>query len=128
MKTIQNIIILSLVIIATSCATSKKADDNTISKERMELDAYAMANIECEYKIAQMQKDNNTDDKMQKVEFDNLNKQIGFFSKEIRKRYNSTNQLDDFYILVEKLKPELTTCKKLEELKNPEIEQQEKKK
>ena len=125
MKTIQKLLFIAVIIIASSCATTNKTTDNKVSEERMELDAYAMANIECEYKLAQMNKNINKEDKMALVKFNQIKDQITPFSNEIRARYTPTDQLNDFYILVNKLKPEFTVCKELKELEDSEAKKKE---
>ncbi len=117
MKKILAISAVMLGIAMSSCSTLKNNDDQAF-KERMQLDAYAKANIECELSLTKLQLNQNPDDRKLKTKYRNLNSEVSSFRRKIFRRYTDEgNMRAEFTNLVTESAPKLTVCKKLEELK-----------
>lgn len=115
MKTALTIFIALTLVVLSSCKITKQSTDNSISKERMELDAYALALIDCEYKMAVMEKNNNPGNKQIANNLDQIKSLLAKYSRSIKEQYIPSNQVKDVYTLSNTLKNQLSTCKKLEE-------------
>ena len=128
MKNIYLIIVLALGLNITSCSSLKHGDEAAQAKQRMQVDAYAMANIKCENNLTKLKLEDNKDDRKLRSQFDQLQTDITLFSWIINTRYRSSNDLSfEFNKLVKSAAKELTTCRQLKALeesreeKKPEI-------
>lgn len=116
MKNLYLLIAVALTVSITSCATVKSGSNSTISKERMQMDAYAMANIECEYKLSHIKLEDDRNDFRLQSQFNTMKQDITALSKIINERYNeSTGLRPEFNDLVKSSRVKLETCKQLQE-------------
>lgn len=121
MKNLYLIISVILAISITSCSilkseSKKNSSSPTISKEQMLMDAYALANIECEYKLSQLKLVDNRNDFKLRSEFNTTKEDITTLSKLVFKRYTKVNGLrSEFDDMVISVKMDLTTCRQLQE-------------
>ncbi len=122
MKNLYIIISVVLCLSITSCSTMKsgsKSSSTTVSKDRMQLDAIALANLECDYKLSLMKLDSNRNDFKLQSQFNDVKRDITALSKVINKRYNETKGLrDELNTMVNRAKEDLTTCRQLQEYEN----------
>ncbi len=115
MKKVSLIIVIALSTGISSCSIFKNNSDAAF-QQRMQVDAYAKANVECEYKLAKIDYSDNKDDRKLKIIARNLNTEVMAFRKEMFSRYNDVNKLQtQFNKLVNTSASNLTTCKKLKE-------------
>ncbi|MFK5856258.1 MAG: hypothetical protein QM503_09025 [Bacteroidota bacterium] len=109
MKNINLIIAVFLILNITSFAVASTGDD-----DRMQIDAYAKANIECEYKLAKLEYSMNSENSMVKAQLNELKADVTTFRQKMFKRYSDVDNLrSKFSKLVEASSDKLTTCKKL---------------
>ena len=125
MKNIYLIIVVVFSLSIVSCSTLKHGDEAAQAKQRMQVDAYAMANIECEYKLTQLQLEDNKDDRKLRSQFDQLQTDITLFTWVINSRYRTSNDLSyEFNKMVKSAGTELTTCRQVKAIE--EIREEEK--
>ncbi len=116
MKNLYLLIAVALTVSITSCATVKSGSNSTISKERMQMDAFAMANIECEYKLSHIRLEDDRNDFRLQSQFNTMKQDITALSKIINKRYNESSGLrPEFNDLVKSSRLKLETCRQLQE-------------
>ena len=115
MKNIQITIILVLSFSISSFAMLSKSGGS--EKEQMQVDAYAKANVECEYSLAKLQFSQDGDNKVLKLKVSELNKDVIAFRQKMFNRYSDMGNLKvEFTKMVESSASSLTSCKKLEAL------------
>jgi len=116
MKNIQITIVLVLTLSFSSFAMLTKSNDS--EKEQMRVDAYAKANIECEYSLAKLEYNQDETNKRLKGRVSELKGEVTIFRQKMFNRYNDIGNLNvEFTKLVKSSSSSLTTCKKLEALK-----------
>ena len=116
MKNLSLLIVVVLTVSITSCSTVKSGSKSPISKERMQMDAYAMANIECEYKLSHIKLEDNRNDFSLQSQFNAMKQDITALSKIINERYSdSTGLRSEFNELVKSARVKLETCRQLQE-------------
>jgi|TARA_B100000315_G_C14233846_1_gene432248 hypothetical protein len=99
--------------------SGSKDSNTTVSKERMQMDAIALANIECAYKLSLLKLEDNRNDFNLQSQFNTVRQDITALSKIINKRYNQTKGLrDELNNMVKRFKEDLTTCQQLQEYEN----------
>lgn len=119
------IIIVSLVALSiASCTTMKNnskghSKSSGISEERMQMDAYAMANVNCEYQLLKLKIKEDNNNRKLFSELDQLKKDMSAYSVTINTRYKNSRSISDkFSALMESSALELTTCKQFKVLKD----------
>jgi phage tail tape-measure protein len=119
MKNLYLLIAVALTLSITSCSTVKPGSNSTISKERMQMDAYAMANIECDYNLLNYSLEEDRNNFSLQSEFKALKQDYAEFLNVINERYNkSTGLRPEFNDLVKSSKKKLQACKKLQEFED----------
>ncbi len=127
MKNIYLIIVIALGLNFTACSTLKHGDEAAQAKQRMQVDAYAMANIECENNLTKLKLEDNKDDHKLRSQYDQLQTEITLFSWIINTRYRSSNELSfEFNKMIKSAATELTTCRQLEKLIESKAEEEDK--
>jgi len=115
MKKIQLIIVIALSLTVSSCAMFKNGN-NDAEKQRMQVDAYAKADIDCEYRFAKIKYAEDRNNKKLKVQIDQLKEKSTAFNMHIYKRYGDVGELrNQFNNLYKTSKTDLTSCKKIVE-------------
>jgi len=115
MKKLHIIIVLVLSFSFSSFAMLTK--NSASEKKQMQVDAYAKANVECEYSLAKLQYSQDSDNKVLKLKVNELNKNVTAFRQKMFNRYSDIGNLKvEFTKMVEASTSNLTTCKKLETL------------
>ena len=126
MKNIYLIIVVALGLNITSCSTLKHSDEAAHAKQRMQVDAYAMANIECEYKLTHLKLEDSINDRKLRLQFDQLKTDITSFSWIINTRYRSSNDISfKFNKMVKSAAVELTTCRQLKAFEESRAEEKD---
>ncbi|MBC8319858.1 MAG: hypothetical protein H8E34_03960 [Bacteroidetes bacterium] len=122
MKTIYTIILFTIIASLTSYsafAQGSKGHGKTpaVSKQRMKMDAYALANIKCEYKLNHMNFTANGNDPMLIAKVEKLRTDEATFLQYAINRYNGSEALlRKFNKKVESAAAKLSTCKQLKAL------------
>jgi len=136
MKNVYIIITLVLTLgINTNNVLAQGSDDNkthTISKEQMQIDAFAMANIECDYKLKLQQFAEDKNNHKLQTEFNTVKENMAKFTRLINTRYRKSQDTSkDFDKMVKSARSELTICSDLaayeeeKALKKAEMEESE---
>lgn len=116
MKHINLLFAIFLSLNFTSFAITNNGGDDAV-KERMQVDAYAKANIECEYQLAQLEYRDSNGDKVLKVKLAELKTDVDNFRQLMFIRYSDEGDMRaKFTKLVDASTDKLTTCKKLDAL------------
>lgn len=137
MKNLYLVITLVLTLgINTNNVLAQGGADNkthTISKEQKQVDAYAMANIECDYKLKLQQFSEDKKDHKLQSEFNTVKKNMATFTRLINNRYRKSPETSkQFDKMVESARSKLTICVDLvayeeeKALKKAEMEEAEK--
>ncbi len=122
MKNIQLLILIVIGLSFASCGVLKNGNKVT-SEERIQVDAYAKAYIECEYKFVRLQYKENPNDRLLKESAIQLKDNVIAFRQEIFRKYGDVgNSRIKFNELVEASTKDITMCKQLEELKQSIID------
>ncbi len=114
----KNIHITIVLILSLSFSSFAMLTKNSASeKKQMQVDAYAKANVECEYSLAKLQYSQDSDNKVLKLKVNELNKNVTAFRQKMFNRYSDIGNLRvEFTKMVEASASSLTSCKKLEAL------------
>ena len=108
----------------SSCAGLKKSDSH--SKENiMKVDAYAKAQVECEYELVKLKSLDNPTDVELKNEFTKLTEDVTILRQTFFKRYQDPEEdYVQFQKLVKKATPVLSVCRKVTEYKEAKEKQE----
>jgi citrate synthase len=122
MKNTYQLIILAIAIFVTSCGSLNKGHGK---KEQMKVDAYAMANSECEYELAKFLFLNSSPKTQAKLKGERNEKKVEqtILQQKFFKKYREPQEdHEEFRKMLLSVSSELTTCKKLETIKEEEEE------
>ncbi len=118
MKNNRGIIAVIIVGFLLSSCSVLNGGKQVSEKERVEVDAYAKANIECEYKLANLQWNEDKTNKKLKLERQNIKEEAIAFRRLIHKKYGDVGDTRiEFNKLVKSSEKHLSVCVKYEELK-----------
>lgn len=116
MKNLYTLLVVALTLSIASCSTMKSNSSSAMAKERMLMDANAMASIECEYKLSHLKLEDDRKDFKLQSQFATTRQDIAALSKILNKRYNdSTGLRPEFNKLVKSARVNLTICQQLQD-------------
>ncbi len=117
MKNNRGIIAVIIVGFLLSSCSVLNGGKQVSEKERIEVDAYAKANIECEYKLANLQYQEDKTNKKLKLARQNIKEEALAFRRLIHKKYGDVGDTRiEFNKLVKSSEKYLSVCVKYEEL------------
>ncbi len=115
MKKSYQFILLVLVVLTVSCGSLNEGHSK---KEQMKMDAYALANVQCEYEIAKFVYDTSAMKAPLKADRVNKKNDMAVLQRKFFNRYRENEgDYEVFRKMLESAALELSTCRKLEALK-----------